>query len=146
MTKEILKSDAPALGCLIGTAYQTLLGQLASALKEAGLDITASEYIALRAIYGSDGMQQCEIADMLGKDKSAVCRCIAGLEKKGLAMTEPVSHKCRRVYITDKGRQLKPRIMEVAATRHKALTDMTTPEELEIFTNILERIITNNQK
>ena len=91
-------SKTPAIGCLIGTAYQILLSRLASTLKEAGLDITTSEYLVLRAIYSNDGLQQCEIAEMVGKDKAAICRCVAGLAKKGLVRTESVSHKCLRVY------------------------------------------------
>ncbi|MDE5880423.1 MAG: MarR family transcriptional regulator [Muribaculaceae bacterium] len=134
-------SKSPALGCLIGKAYQTMLSQLNSALKEAGLDITTSEYLALRALYSSEGIQQCEIAQMVGKDKAAVCRCVAGLEKKGLVRTECVSHKCLRVFLTDKGREIEPKVMEVARIRHKALLDLTTPENLAIFTEILKKVI-----
>lgn len=133
--------DTPALGCKVGRAYQIMLNQLAIALKNAGLDITTSEYLVLRSVYSKDGLQQCEIVDMVGKDKAAVCRCVTGLENKGLLKTEQVSHKCLRVYLTDKARELEPKILEVAAIRHKALTDLTLPEELEIFTRILEKII-----
>lgn len=118
-----------------------MLSQLAKALKEAGLDITTSEYLVIRAVYRTPGAQQCEIADLVGKDKAAVCRCVAVLEKKGLLRTESVSHKCLKVYPSEMGRQMEPRIMEVAAKRHKALLNITTPVELEIFTRILDKII-----
>lgn len=134
-------SKSPALGCLIGKAYQVLLSQLSVALKEAGLDITTSEYLVLRALYTTEGIQQCEIAQMVGKDKAAVCRCVAGLEKKGLVRTESVSHKCLRVFLTDKGREIKPKTIEVANIRHKALLDLTTPKNLAIFTEILKKVI-----
>lgn len=133
--------DSPALGCMIGRAYQILLGQLAAALKDAGLDLTTSEYLVLRAVYSKEGLQQCEIADMVGKDKAAVCRCVAGLEKKGLVATESVSHKCLRVQLTEKSRKIEPTIMEVAARRYKALLDLTSVDELETLTHILENII-----
>lgn len=134
-------SESPALGCLIGKAYQTLLSQLSSALKEAGLDLTTSEYLVLRALYSSEGIQQCEIAQMVGKDKAAVCRCVAGLEKKGLVRTESVSHKCLRVYLSDKALDIEPKVMEVARRRHKALADLTNPGDLAIFTEILQKVI-----
>ncbi len=133
--------ESPALGCLIGKAYQTLLSQLNNALKEAGLDITTSEYLVLRALYSSEGIQQCDIAQMVGKDKAAVCRCVAGLEKRGLVRTECVSHKCLRVFLTEKGREIEPKVMEVAHIRHKALLDLTTPQNLEIFTDLLQKMI-----
>ena len=141
-TKE--HNETPALGCKIGKAYQILLGQLSTALKEFGLDITTSEYLILRAIYNKEGQQQCEIAEIVGKDKAAVCRSIAGLEKKGLVRTETVSHKCLRVYLTDISREIEPRIMEVAMMRHNALTDLVSKQEIEIFTHILDKIITSN--
>ncbi|MBD5330090.1 MAG: MarR family transcriptional regulator [Bacteroides sp.] len=142
MKKQRVNTESPALGCKLGRAYQILLSQLASALKEADLDITTSEYLVLRAVYSNEGLQQCEIADMVGKDKAAVCRCVAGLVRKGLLSTESVSHKCLRVYLTDKSREMKPKVMEVAQKRHNALADLTTPEDLEVFTRIIDKIIT----
>lgn len=129
------------MGCKIGQAYQILLSQLSDALNDAGLDITTSEYLILRAVYSDEGLQQCEIADMVGKDKAGVCRCVAALEKKGLVRTEQVSHKCLRVFLTERSVMMEPAIMRVATIRHEALTDMTTPAELEVFTSVIERII-----
>lgn len=140
-TKENI--EGPALGCKVGRAYQIMLSQLASALKEAGLDLTTSEYLVLRAVYSNEGLRQCEIAELIGKDKAAVCRCVSGLESKGLLATESVSHKCLKVYLTGKSRELEPKIMKVAEIRHSALADLTTPEELEIFSQILDKIITS---
>ena len=141
MSKEIDIIQSPALGCTLGRAYQILLGKLAGALKDAGLDITTSEYLILRALYTRPGIQQCEIAEMVGKDKAAVCRCVAGLEKKGLVTTQPVSHKCLRVHLTDFARSIQPRIMAVAQIRHNELAEMVTPDELAVFASILNRII-----
>lgn len=143
MTKERKTTETPAVGCMLGTAYQKLLGQLAAELARAGLDITTGEYLILRALYSHDGLQQCEIADMVGKDKSAVSRCVAAMERKGLVVTQPVSHKCLRVYLSARGHDIKPRVMDVAETRHKALLELTAPHELEIFTKILKNIITH---
>ena len=136
---------APALGCRIGRAYQIMLSQLAAALKEADLDITTSEYLVLRAVYSSPGLQQCEIAEMVGKDKAAICRCVAGLEKKDMVSTVTVSHKCLKVYPTSKARDIEPAIMDVATKRHQALMDLTTPENLAIFSEIIDKIIKENR-
>lgn len=141
MKKNKGNIESPALGCKVGKAYQIMLSQLATALKEGGLNISTSEYLVLRSVYSKEGLQQCEIADMVGKDKAAVCRCVAGLEKKGLLSTESVSHKCQRVFLTDSSRKMESAIMTVACKRHNALMNLTSPEELEIFQHILERII-----
>ena len=143
MKKENENITAPTLGCMMGRAYQIMLSQLAAALKDEGLDITTSEYLVIRAVYSSPGLQQCEIADLVGKDKAAVCRCVATMEKKGLVATESVSHKCLKVYPTELALEIKPRVMSVADKRHRALTSITTPAELEIFADIIQRIIIN---
>lgn len=144
MKKEKSKYVFPAVGCLLGTAYQTLLSQLDRELKCAGLEISTGEYLVLRALYADDGIQQCQIADMVGKDKAAVCRCVSAMEKKGLVRTEAISHKCLRVYLSDKARQIEPKIMAVAQRRHDALSATATPDELDIFIRILGNIV--NQK
>lgn len=131
----------PNLGCMVGTAYQTMLSRLDSALAEKGLDITTGEYLVLRAVFTGDGMQQCDIASLIGKDKSAVCRTVSALARKGLVRTEAVSHKCQRVYLTERGKEIEPKVMQVAHERHQALTSMLTSEELATFSTILEKII-----
>ena len=141
MMKETPHIESPAVGCLIGKAYQILLSQLADALKKEGLEITTTEYLVLRALYCSEGIQQCEIAAMTGKDKASICRCVSSLEKKGLVRTESVSYKCLRVYLSNLAREIKPRIIKVANMRHQALTDLTTPEDMEIFVSILEKVV-----
>lgn len=88
-----------------------------------------------------EGLQQCEIADMVGKDKASICRCVAALVRKGLFRTESVSHKCLRVYSTEEARRIEPDIMRVAATRHEELANLITPDELRVFTNVLEKIV-----
>ena len=141
MKKEEKQYDGPALGCKVGRAYQTMLRQLSEALAGTGLEISSGEYLVLRAVYSREGLQQCEIADMVGKDKASVCRTVAALQKKGLVATRAVSHKCLRVYLTDESRAIEPAIMSVAAKRHQALAAATTPEELEIFNRVLDKII-----
>ncbi|MDE6285473.1 MAG: MarR family transcriptional regulator [Muribaculaceae bacterium] len=133
----------PNLGCMTGTAYHILEGQLAEALRGAGLDISTPEYLVLRALRNRDGMQQCELGEVIGKDKSAISRTVSGMARRGLVATEQVSHKCQRVWLTDSARAIMPDVLRVAAERHKALTDMCTPEELEAFSAVLKKIINN---
>lgn len=131
----------PNVGCLIGKAYQKLTSQLEAALKAAGLDITASEYLVLRVLYNRDGLQQCEIVDTLGKDKASVCRTVASLSRKGLVDTESISHKCLRVWLSLLGRDLQPAILAVACERHQALISMVREGDMEVFVRVLNQIL-----
>ncbi len=146
MENRKVNIEAPALGCLVGRAYQLMLKQLEKGLKDAGLEITPNEYLILRSLYVADGQQQCEIAESIGKDKAMVCRCVSLLERKHLIYTVSVSHKCLRVFLTDKAKTMQPSVMEVAMKRHKALTELSTPENIKIFNDILNQIINTHQK
>lgn len=106
MTNEDYTYPMPNVGCLVGIAYQVLTSRLAAALADAGLNISVPEYLILRTLYIKDGLQQCEIADMLSKDKGAISRNVAEMSKKGIVRTEPVSYKCRRVYLSPEGRKI----------------------------------------
>ncbi|MBD5300677.1 MAG: winged helix-turn-helix transcriptional regulator [Bacteroides sp.] len=146
MTNDYQFYQMPNLGCQLGKAYQRLLSQLASALAEAGLDVTTSEYLVLRALYTSDGLQPCEIAALLSKDKAAVSRSVTAMAKKGLVVTEPVSHKCLRVFLSEKGRGIEPEIMKVSEARHQALVGLVSPEELKSFVKVLNLITNQTDK
>ncbi len=132
---------SPNTGCLIGTAYQVMLGELSTALESAGLPLTTGEYLILRILYQHDGLQQCEIAASLGKDKGAICRSVSGMVRKGLVSARSVSHKCRRVFLTPMAEEMKPAVMKVATERDEHLTSMVSQEEMEIFTTVLYKII-----
>ncbi len=131
----------PYVGCLVGAAFQKMISQLETALKQDNLAITAGEYMILRALYSQDGLQQCEICDMVGKDKASICRSVSALNKKGLISTEPISHKCIRVWLTENAQEIKPQIMKIADQRHRALLSHASEAEIEVFTKILNSIV-----
>ena len=146
MKTESETYQSPALGCKLGTANQILLRELDKTLREAELPLTTVEYPVLRALYYKDGTQQCEIAEMVGRDKSAICRCVSGLVKKGLVRTIPVSYKCQRVYLTGEALSIQSRVMSVAESRHQALVELLGVSELEVFDKILDLIINNSNR
>ncbi len=133
--------SSSAIGCMIGCANQILLSQLENALRDAALPLTPLEYLVLRAIYSQEGLQQCEIADMVGRDRAGVCRAVSALVKKGLVATQTVSYKCMRVYLTDKSRAMEPKVLHVADSRHQALLDLVGTEKFEVFNEVLQKII-----
>lgn len=141
MNENLDKYGAPNFGCLVGTAYQTLLGELADALKKSGVAISTSEYMILRALYNKDGIQQFELAAILGKDQSAICRSVASMEKKGLIRTEAISYKCRRVFLSLKGINLRESVMQVAHVRQQSLESILSSDEIKSLESSLLKII-----
>lgn len=132
--------NMPYVGCLVGMAFQQMMSQLEAALKKEKLKITGAEYMLLRALFYRDGLQQCEIAEMVGKDKSSVCRSVSALVTKGLVRSECVSYKCNRVWLTEGARELEPMIMKIANERHQALYSLAPEKEIEVFIKVLNAI------
>ncbi len=134
----------PYVGCLVGTAFQKMTNQLDEALKAANINLSTPEYMILRALYSRDGLQQCEIGDMVGKDKAAVSRTVRSLAAKDFVRTETLSRKCCRVWLTEDGRSIETAVMRVAAARHSALQRLAPEEDIETFIRVLQTIITEN--
>lgn len=145
MTNEANTYRWPNVGCMIGKAYNVLTSQLEVALTDAGLNITVAEYLILRCLYTRDGIQQCEIATTVGKDKASVCRCISKMAQKDLVKTEPVSHKCLKVFLTEYARSIEAQIEGIADSRPQTLASLLTENEMASFSDMLNRII-NQQK
>lgn len=131
----------PYVGCLVGSAFQKLTSQLDEALKQDGIGISSAEYMILRALYFRDGLQQCEIVEMIGKDKSSICRSVGSLAAKGLVDTQQVSYKCIRVSLTDKARCIRPKIMKIARERNNALQSLAAEKDIEVFIRVLKAIV-----
>ncbi len=139
--EENITYELPNLGCMVGVAYQKMVGSLGEALAKAGLKISVPEYLVLRVLYGHDGCQQCDIAAALGKDKAAICRCVSGMVRKGLLTTKQVSHKCLRVHLTEEARGIEAAVMRVGAERDALLRTIVPAEDLETFRRVLAKII-----
>ena len=146
MEAEKERYQSPALGCMLGSANQVLLKLLEKALKDVGLNITSSEYLVLRALYSRDGIQQCEIAEMVGRDKAGIYRTVTGLVRKGFVKVEPVSYKCLRVCLTKAALSIRSQVFQVAESRHQDLLELLSPAELAAFTVALEKIIKSKTK
>ena len=140
MTATTKIYDFPNVGCLLGSAYQQQVSNLASALDAARLDVSPAEYMVLRALYSGAPMQQCELWRTIGKDKAAVCRTVAAMVKKGLVSVTPVSRKCSMVSVTAKGEGIRPAIMEVAGKMHLSLAQKLSDDDFATLQRILEQI------
>lgn len=139
-TKETIY-DIPNIGCLLGVAYQSEEARLSKELNNAGLGITAAEYLIIRILLAHGELQQCEISRILNKDRASISRSIKSLVEKGLIDARQISYKCCIVALSESGRALTPRILEIAGTLQQRLADRLTPEQMNNLREILLLII-----
>lgn len=141
MTTKDTPYEMPNVGCLLGTAYNIEEMRLRAMLQKERLGISPAEYLILRILFSHKEIQQCEISRILGKDKATVSRTIQSLTKKGLVISDQLSYRCCMISLSEKGRSLEPKIIEIAASRNARLSERISKQEQEFLRNILKKII-----
>ena len=111
--------------------------------KAVGLDdLFSSHYAFVLSISRDPGRPQEELARELCLDKSTVARVMACLEKSGYITRAP-NEKDRRqtlVYPTEKMLDVCPKVRQANRAWNDRLTAGISPEELEVFHQVLERM------
>lgn len=128
------------LGYLLDRTLWIMSSRLNAALKENGIDLPHSQYTVMRALFEHDGLSQNEIATILHKDAAAIKRSIDYLEKKDFVLRKPISGCKYGIYLTDNGKRLKPKIIEIADNTFKNLLSGITDETYRIGVSFLESI------
>lgn len=111
-------------------------------------DLCSNHYAFVLAICHEPGCSQEELAQTLCLDKSTVARALAHLEKYGY-ITRISNEKDRRQYLvhpTEKMLNVCPRVQLVGKEWNNRLTENISPDELEIFNQVLSRIAENAKK
>ena len=135
-----------SLGYFVARASVALSKSLNARLVSFGIDLPNSQYIVLRYLYFKGALSQLEIANLLSKDAAAIKRTIDLLEKKGLVTRTQIRKLKNSVCITDKGKNLMPRVIEIAdAVINEALNGIET-ENRELLQTMLDKIHTNLEK
>lgn len=70
---------------------------------------------------------------------------LSRMEQKGFIelRTDPDDRRCKRVYVLDKGRQCHELMHQTIQANEKRIVDGFTPEEQALFSQLLQRAITN---
>lgn len=91
------------------------------------------------------GCNVAHASKTMGIDKAAVSRSLARLETAGLAEASinTPDERRRDWYLTENGRNLHDRILEVSLKRLKELLRGFTPSEVEQFNDFLNRCLKN---
>lgn len=119
------------------------------AQKLAVTGVTVAEWVILRKLLDTGKTTPSQLADSCGLTRGAVSKLIDRLVKKDLVSRETVG-KDRRfqdINLTEKGREIVPKLAKLADENDKEFFDCLSPEDQEIFLNILKKLtLTNNLK
>lgn len=110
-----------------------------------GLDIRPGQFGVLILIDGNPGLNQSELGEAMGVDRSTVVAVIDRLEERGLVARRPAPND-RRSYaleLTAAGRSLLARLRPLVAAHEARLAEGLSPSEQTLLITLLRRIAAN---
>lgn len=134
-----------SLGLLLNRASVSIAKSLNSRLLKQGIDLPHSQFIVLRCLHYRNEISQREIAKLLFKDAAAIKRTIDNLEKKGLIIREQERLQKNCIHISDKGREILPKVLSIAETVTKEAIEDIDADQYEQLRSMLNTIYQNTE-
>ncbi|HYG58254.1 MAG TPA: MarR family transcriptional regulator [Symbiobacteriaceae bacterium] len=131
------------LGRYLSVAARHLAACMARRMEELG--IGAGQYPYLFSLYSADGLTQQQLSDRLRVDKSATVGAINRLEALGYVerRSDPKDRRSHCIYLTDRGREIRPRLEAIAAEVLGIATGGLSAEEQAVLLGALKRVAAN---
>jgi DNA-binding MarR family transcriptional regulator len=106
------------------------------------LGLGAGQYRYLFLLYAADGRRLSELAETMLIDKGAVSRAVAKLETNGYVEKrgEEADGRASRVWLTPKGRRVRPVLRQRVEELIALLTGALTPEEGETLARLMGKV------
>ncbi len=128
---------------MISYSYRTIQKSFAREL--ADYHIGWGHFAILAAVYETEGRSQDGLALSRGFDKTMIAKSVVKLEKEGLICrkVDPKDKRVKRLYLTQKGRNLREEILRIGHRLNDALFADFRPDEAEQAMKILRKIAIN---
>ncbi len=130
-------------GYLLARACKAHRGNVGGALAEVGLHV-GQEMVLLR-LWRQDGLSPSELAEALGVEPPTVTNMLSRMERGGLLerRRDPQDARCTRVYLTERGRELREPVERCWEAVEKRAFAGITAEEKTLLRGLLLRIHDN---
>jgi DNA-binding MarR family transcriptional regulator len=126
-----------------------LLGAIANILSSGGsrlyqeaFGISLAEWRLMWVLWREAPLTAVRAAEIMGVDKGAVSRALAGLEQRRLVIVamHPTDRRQRTIELSDTGGALYERVNLLALERERRLFSAFTAEELRVLGKLLRRL------
>lgn len=155
MEKENMRTSVPMEGLTLETSVILAVknGRISEAitllankeLKDANYNLTFEQALVVFLLNFYDGLTQRDIAISLDKDSPSITRLIDELE--GLKMLErksdPNDRRAKNIYLTKKGKDVVPGIIEVTKVAFKKAFKGISENEINVMQSVLKRMMDN---
>ena len=145
MSKEASLKLHMNLGLLIRSAHNSMTERFVQNVFNSGLDISMDQWMLLGPIWQLESPSQKELGEICFRDKPSITRIIDSLEKKSLVVRVPdqIDHRIKRVVLTKAGKQLFYDVLPIMEKTREEVRGNIPEEEIQIFKNVLSKIIKN---
>ena len=133
------------MGMLINSAQRAMTKRFVQNATESGLDISLDQWMVLGPIWQLESASQKELGEMCLKDKTNITRIIDALEEKNLVVRveDQIDNRIKRVVLTNAGKQLFYDVLPIMEKTREEVRGEIPEEQIEIFKNVLSKIIKN---
>ena len=139
-----MEHDNLPLGMVVGQMMHEMLKVLKKRdIEQAEVILSIEQHAVLHILNERDSdVILKEMADAMGKDKSAILRIIDVLEKKELVRraVDPKDRRKKYLMVTKKGVQVIGQFLEIEAELRTELKEGLTKEEMKTFYKVVSHI------
>jgi DNA-binding MarR family transcriptional regulator len=131
-----------SLGYLVNRAARLMAGELAERIRPAGVAI--GQWAVLLVLWARDGQTQSELARTVAIEPPTIVRTIDRMERDGLVVrrADPRDARLTRIHLTDRGQDLRDRLIPEAVAVNEAVGSRLTPAEARTLRRLLAKVVT----
>lgn len=109
------------------------------------LGVTRVQWIVLYYLGKCEGIKQKELAEKMNIKDSTVARLIDRMEREGyvIRVKDLEDKRITKLYLTEKGVELRIKLLPEGEKMSKILSKDITDEEMEIFKRVLKKMVDN---
>jgi DNA-binding MarR family transcriptional regulator len=115
----------------------------ALAVRISAFGVSIGQWYFLRALWEEDGLTQRELSHRVGMMEPTTVTALNGMEKKGLVerVRNPRDRRKMNIFLTDKGRSLKDRLMPCEEEVNRLAVEGLSEEHAERLRQDLRHIL-----
>jgi len=138
--------DIDKVAALISFTYRSVQKHFAKEL--APYNIGWGHFSILMSLYRQEGRSQDSLAQSRGFDKTMIAKSILKMEKEGIVyrITGQEDKRIKRLYLTEKGRKMKPEMRKIGLELNSLLLKDFDSEELLSVIETIREIALNAAK
>ncbi len=110
--------------------------------KLAPFNITPSQFYVLSALWDKNGLKFKDLARRLDMDGATLTGILDRMEKRGFIerIEDPEDRRSVLVCLTDKSKEIRPQMIEIAQGLDKEFRDKVPDEEFRLLLKVLDQL------